>query len=284
VYICYVDEAGEFSTLPSATSPVQPVVAVTGVVIAQDQLRSLTRGLLRLKQRFYPGAVRPSLSTLNWMLVEVKGSTLRADVRSGSRRKRTHAYGFLDGAIRLLQSHGAFLISRIWVKGIAEPTNHVAAYTFSIQALCANFDAFLRSRTAHGVVIADSRSPAENTQVSYSIFTQKFRRQGGDPHPSILEMPTFGHSTNHAGLQLADWICSGILFPMATAAYCAGTIESVHVHPDFAGLRDRYSPAIKALQYRYTEGGRTHGGIVVSDSLSQRPSSALFAHPPKPGI
>jgi hypothetical protein len=32
-------------------------------------------------------------------------------------------------------------------------------------------------------------------------------------------MPTFGHSENHAGLQLADLVCSALLFPMAMDAY-----------------------------------------------------------------
>ena len=36
-----------------------------------------------------------------------------------------------------------------------------------------------------------------------------------DAYDRLMEMPMFGHSDNHAGIQAADMICSAFLFPMA---------------------------------------------------------------------
>lgn len=78
----------------------------------------------------------------------------------------------------------------------------------------------------------DSRSTRQNIQAAHSIFTQKFKASG-DSYPSIMEAPAFGHSDNHAGLQLSDLICSGFLWPMAMHAYCEGKVASIHVRPDY---------------------------------------------------
>ena len=65
-------------------------------------------------------------------------------------------------------------------------------------------------------------------------------------------------------LQLADWIGSAFLCPMAVRAYYTH-LESVCVHADavFDLVRDRFGQRIKALQYRYERDGRKLGGISV---------------------
>lgn len=80
-------------------------------------------------------------------------------------------------------------------------------------------------------------------------------------------MPTFGHSENHAGLQLADLVCSALLFPMAVNAYCAGAIASVHVRPEYVVLRDRYAARLEALQHR------------VHDTSRVPPRNVMFSAP-----
>jgi hypothetical protein len=101
----------------------------------------------------------------------------------------------------------------------------------------------------------------------------------GDPYPHLVEMPTYGHSENHVGLQLADLICSALLFPMAVSACCVGAVTNPHVLPEYGGLRRRYGGRLKALQYRYLEAGSYRGGIVVADGLAQRPGRILFEPP-----
>jgi hypothetical protein len=95
-------------------------------------------------------------------------------------------------------------------------------------------------------------------------------------------MPAFGHSTNHAGLQITDLICSGLLCPIAIYSYCLGSISNVHVTPQYKILKDRYAHRLQKMQYRYQQKSGTAitphwmGGVTVSDSLSQRNSSFFF--------
>ncbi|TCG00797.1 hypothetical protein BZM27_54615 [Paraburkholderia steynii] len=52
-------------------------------------------------------------------------------------------------------------------------------------------------------MVADFLDDATDDQVAHSIFTQKYRARG-DPFDRLLELPTFGISNNHVGLQLTD--------------------------------------------------------------------------------
>lgn len=89
-------------------------------------------------------------------------------------------------------------------------------------------------------------------------------------------MPTYGHSENHVGIQLADLICSALLFPMAAYAYCHGHVTSVHVRPGHVTLRARYGLRLRALQHRYVDSGHWRGGITVADAIARRPGCHLF--------
>jgi hypothetical protein len=90
-------------------------------------------------------------------------------------------------------------------------------------------------------------------------------------------MPTFGHSENHVGIQIADLLCSALLFPMAAQAYCTGHVCSIHVKPEYALLRTHFGPRLRGLQHRYQNAsGRSVGGIVVGDYLTSRSGSHLF--------
>lgn len=170
----------------------------------------------------------------------------------------------------------ARVFGRVWIKGIAAPINGTAIYTSSIQALCATFQNFLDARGEQGIVIADSRRPSQNARVSHSIFTQKYK-VSGDPFHRIVEMPTFGHSENHAGIQIADLLCSALLFPMAVHSYCSGHVTNIHVRPGYEILKRRFGSVLKALQHRYQdENLRWRGGVTVSDELQRRSGGLLF--------
>jgi hypothetical protein len=127
-----------------------------------------------------------------------------------------------------------------------------------------------------GIVIVDSRVKRLNTQVAHSIFTQKFK-SSGDLYDRIVELPTFAHSDNHAGLQIADHLCSAIITPIAIQTYCVGHVNNVHVRADYADIKTQYKDRIRAMQHRYQEAnGRWRGGLTVSDAISQIGGSALF--------
>ena len=279
VRICYVDEAGCPGALPSATSNVQPVLVVCGLVFRQPVVQDLTREFISLKQRFYPDSFPPGASALDWILVEVKGAELRQRAVVSSRRSRRHALSFLDNAVGLLETSGCRVKGRVWVKGIGQPFNGRSVYTSSIQYIHHWFNEWLEHEGDEGLVVCDSRDQHLNRIVSHSIFTQKYST-GGDRHPRILEMPTFGHSENHAGIQLADLVSSALLFPMAIDAYCSGSISSVHVRPGYASLRVRYGARLERLQYRVPDPGhippRYVGGVMVDDQVGRRSRSLLF--------
>ena len=273
---CYIDEAGNPGMLPSRTSNVEPVFIVTGLVIDQTHIPAITTDFLSLKQRYFPGLGPKGMRRwLNWMLVEIKGGEVRKDGAAVSRRKYRQAHGFLGKALSLMEAHDARFISRIWVKGIGKPFNGRAVYSFSVQAICEGFQRLLVSADSDGLVIADHRTPAKNKYVSHSIFTQKFA-SAGDSYDRIVEVPTFGDSHNHAGLQMADLLCSALLAPLAIHTYCTGYVDSLHVRPGYGRWKSRYAQRLKKLALRHHVAGRWRGGITVHDAIKKRPATAML--------
>ena len=163
------------------------------------------------------------------------------------------------------------------MKGIGAPFYATPVYTSSIQGICAYFEHYLTQSNGSGICIADSRNKLKNVSVSHSIFTRKFSL-AAPGYQHLVELPTFGHSENHAGLQVCEIVCSALLYPIACFAYCTGHVNNVHVQPRAANMRRRYGQQLKALQYRYQHPvtGRYEGGIVVSDAIAGRNGSLIF--------
>lgn len=276
---CYIDEAGDTKALPSATDPnIVPACIIVGLVLEQSCLRRLTSDFLVLKGRYFPGLI-PTGHFLERVKPEIKGADIRRALRGGSgRRHRRHALGFLDAFVGLLERYEIKIMGRVWIKEIAGPCHGGPLYTSSIQAIAAYFQHLLNATNDHGVMIADSRTPALNAQVAHAVFTQKFK-SAGDEFDRVLEMPTFGHSQNHVGIQIADLVASALLFPMASYAYCLGHVHNVHVDAGFADVATRYGQRVRLLQYRYFDRGRRRGGIVVNDRIAQKAGSHLFTSP-----
>jgi hypothetical protein len=272
--ICYIDESGDTGVVATNTSPVQPVFVVGGIVLDADLVKNVTADFLSIKRRFFPNLVVPG-KPLDILMNVVKGADLRKMVRHGGRNKIRFALNFLGNVLDLFDTYGITIFSRVWVKGVNAPINSRSMYTFSIQSLCGSFQHLLSCTDSAGLVIADSRTKAQNSRVSYSIFTRKFK-QSGDSYGRILEMPTFGHDENHVGLQLSDYVCSALVFPIAAYVYCSGFLSNMHVSPNFQCIKDAFGPRLKALQYRYCESGKWCGGVTVSDCLAQRSSSLIF--------
>ena len=149
-------------------------------------------------------------------------------------------------------------------------------YTFSIQDIALHLQHHLQREPTGGLVICDSRSNAQNANVAHSVFTKMFKRSGNS-YPNIVEMPVFGHSENHAGLQLADLVTSALIFPIASRTYCQGHVAGPHVHPSYDKLKSRYGTWLKRCQIRYQNAdGRWVGGITVSDTVGRRSGGELF--------
>ncbi len=277
MYVCYVDEAGCLGVLPSATSDIQPVFVLIGLALPSRAIRPLTIAFLQLKHTFFPTGSRAFSQFLDLVKYEIKGAEIRRNISSkGTPSQQRHALGFLDKSIALLREYDAKVFGRIWIKGINLPFDGRAVYTSSMQYICTTFQHMLTSLGDSGFVVADSRTKTLNANVAHSIFTQ-MQSSAGNPLDRILEMPTFGHSDNHVGLQFADLLCSALLFPMAIETYCLGHIANVHVRTGYDVLKSRYGDALKDLQYRYkTSEGHSRGGLVVNDAIESRKTIGIF--------
>ena len=139
-----------------------------------------------------------------------------------------------------------------------------------------DFQQYLQTTNRQGLIVLDSRYKEANTNVSHSVFTQKFQA-AGDAYGRLMEMPMFGHSDNHAGIQAADMICSAFLFPMSAFVYCQGQVTNLHVHLQYYRIRDLFGERLKRLQFRY-QGANNYwrGGITASDALGRQRGSVLF--------
>lgn len=273
VKICYVDEAGCLGKLPSATSDIQPVFILTGLFVEQSVLCDLTRDFMSMKCRYFPYTTTPNW--LDCIRCEVKGSDLRMDIRKEYSKKTRLVVSYLKNIMELLNRHGAQFVSRVWIKGIGGEFNGRSIYTSSVQAMCEYFQHYLHEKNDDGLIIADARNKIQNSLVSHSIFTRKFKHSS-DVYPRLVEMPTFGHAENHAGLQLTDTLCSALIFPLSIYLYCRGYVTNVHMSENYLILKQQLANNLRLLQYRYQDGnGRWTGGITVSDNILQR-SGALF--------
>ncbi len=193
--ICYIDEAGCLGKLPSATSEIQPVFILTGLFVDQTRIHDLTLGFLKIKSQYFHHTA--TANKLDCIRCEVKGSDLRTDIRQGNAKKRRLVVSYLMSIIALLRQHSVQFVSRVWIKGINDDFRGRSVYTSSMQAMCAYFQQYLLQKGEDGLIIADARNKIQNSIVSHSIFTRKFKYQS-DAYPQLIEMPTFGHAENHA--------------------------------------------------------------------------------------
>lgn len=277
MFVCYVDEAGCTGELDGPASAVQPAFVLAGLFVPADRLQSLTRGWIQLKQSYFPNRIPAGSSIHDWMVAEIKGSDIRKMARGSSRNERRFAHQFIAGSLDLLERHNASVTARVFVKPIPGEFDGTAVYTSSVQSVSRAFQALLQQRGDVGIVIADSRNKGKNTNVSHSIFTQRYSA-AGDPYDKIIEMPTFGHSDNHAGLQLADILCSALLFPIAVQRCAAGSLTNqTHCSEFYEKLVEKFGERLQHLQFRLREPtGYWVGGITLTDPVTNQASTALF--------
>lgn len=278
--LCYIDESGDLGALPAhafTKANHQPVFVVAGIFIHGDCLVDLTYDFLAVKKRFYPGLHYASEDFLDSILAEVKGADVRKNALRGRRRARRHAYGFIDRILDLFKKYDIRFTGRVWVKMPGDIFNGSTVYSSSLKSIYRSFDHYLAQKGTQGVCIADSRNQIKNTRVSHSIFRQKFKKPELF-YPKVMELPLFSHSNNHTGIQLCDFLCSALLFPLASYVYCRGFVENVHVQPSAQEMRRRWGETLRKLQYSFTDetGCKVPGVIVTDSSMNSLSSFDLF--------
>lgn len=274
-YLCYIDEAGDSQKLPDTHTDIQPILVIAGLIVSEEAIAGLTTDFLAIKRKYFP-KLFTSDHLLDDVRQEVKGSDVRKLIR-----ERGHTAGaqlkFIDETLALLECYQCKILSTIWVKGIAKAFDGTATYTRSVQFACQVFQEFLEQKQKSGLMIADFRTTQLNDKVAHSIFTQKYRAKG-DPFGRILELPTFGVSNNHVGLQITDLLCSTLLFPMASSVYCSGHITGPHVHANDMFIRRRYTKRLRKLQFKVAQ-----FSVRVSNQMpGQETTADLLATPPAP--
>ncbi len=272
--LCYVDESGNDQVLNCREAP--PAVVLVGVTVAESRLKDVAWDYLQLKKMFRPQLCSVKLSEL--IRAEIKGADLRADIRSGSRRRIRYASRFIDKTLEILEEYNATITGRVWSKKDGEtlPPFH---YADGIAGMAQDFHAQAAAAQTQGMMILDARTKAKNTPNVHGITTRKFK-SGGDPMPYLAESPVFGHSDAHILLQVADIVAASLVFPMACHAYCGDVQNNVHNDQSYRGIGERWGERVRALEHRYTDAeGRKRGGMVVSDARNRRSSVALYGPP-----
>ena len=275
---CFVDESGSAETLDPAQPSCTPVFVLVGLLVPGEKLRDLNWEFLQLKKQFNPSLANVRLSEL--IQTEVKGSDLRADLRSGKRDRERRTIGLLDKTLKLLEKHGCSVVGRVVVKDPLSPLQDSSLYSSASWWVCRTFHECLNQRGREGLVILDSRTKVKNTPNAVGIATQMYRT-GGDPLHRLVEVPVFGHSDSHVALQIADLIASAVLFPASCAAYAMQHTWNHHANPAYLDVRSRFGPRLKKLQYRYYDQNAGHwkGGIHASGATGNLNVAHLFADP-----
>jgi hypothetical protein len=275
--LCYVDESGTAETLVKTDPDQQPVIVVAGVSLPEQDLTKITHEWIKLKTRFNPSIAKSGHGWLDAILKEVKGAKLRNGFRGEpSQRQRKQALGMIDGTLKLLERHDAKILGRIWVKRLGDENDDMKIHASSLQFICGAFDAGLPS-DERGMVVVDSQTYQHNHRLAHSVFTQRF---GKDPkHCGLVDMPVFGHSDNHAGLQIADLLCSAVLAPIASAVY-TGSYSGWNRHCDsnYLDIREQFGGRLEKLTYQWTNPGtdQKRYSLVVSDPLSKRGARLMW--------
>lgn len=275
--LCYVDESGTADTLVETDGTQQPVIVIAGVSLPECDLTKITHDWINLKKRFNPALAKSGHGWLDAILAEVKGTNLRKGFRdTASVRQRKRAIGVVDGTLKLLEKYDAKILGRIWMKRLEVPNDDMGIHASSLQFICGAFDAGLPP-DERGMVVVDSQTYQHNRRLAHSIFTQRFGKH--PKHEGLVDMPVFGHSDNHAGLQIADLLCSAILAPVACAVY-AGSYSgwNTHCQSAYLDIRERFGARLGALTYscKHPVSGKRCSSVIVSDPIGKRGARLMW--------
>lgn len=269
MYLLYLDESGDTFDPPvdKATADGMPLFVLGGIAIDQSALRDLTRKLIKIKSNAH--ADRSLIHKHDYegeLIPEIKGSLIRRSFRAEANSLATlQVQHFLDEICDLLETHNAKLFAQINLKLNGQQFSGEALYGRSMELIFDRFQAYLGTVDDEGIVIADSRDPGRNSETAHTIYKKKFRAQS-EKFPAIVEAPVFGHSENHAGIQLADFICSSLLAPMAAIQFASELSTTSWSDEGFKRLADRYGTRLQALQHWNVGELKNQGfGVAVSD-------------------
>ena len=112
----------------------------------------------------------------------------------------------------------------------------------------------------------EKQIPQRQLAAALKIDTATYSKiEKGDSYPSIMELPTFCISDNHALLQMCDLICSTVIYPIAALRFCKNVVNNAHTHLNYNWIKTRYSKRLKKLQYHCKVKNKMMWGITASN-------------------
>lgn len=268
MHVCYFDEAGDTRAVPTvdAEIAIPRLFVFGGVSLNARDLRKINDESIAVKAAYFDGAnVRHDHDYLKQIAPEIKGSELRRRIGDAK------AEAALDSMLQICRDYDVKVLARVHVKVPGTESKGEAIYNRAVELSCIRFHERLEAIDHQGMVVADNRELVPNEAAAHSIHDEKFL----GPHdklPRIADIPTFGQSQNHIGLQLADLICSALIYPIARARLLGDTQRD-------DAFVDRFAPQLEELQARYVDTpAKTLDGVWVGD-LNGKPisRSKLFA-------
>lgn len=276
MYTLYIDESGDSQTVLSKKHDAQPLFCLGGIIVNSLKLRAFTHDIIKFKKQFHPGLLPKDSLELSWLQKEIKGNDLRRDIRRWeSRQKIRQVRKWYKKLFAILEKYEVKFLARVYVKKISTEINLNNVYSSAIQCLFNGFENFLAEKNSYGISILDARTYEADRAVGFSLATCKFK-QKEDQFPRIIECPVFAPSNTHVGLQVCDWLLSGLLFPVCAITYAQDYVSNIHTHPNFMYLKINFATYLERLQYRYFSSSEWKGGITISDPVGHKSGASLF--------
>lgn len=280
MWICFVDESGDPGVLPRSPAKGDPsaLLVLMAVAARAEDLRPITRRLLELKSQ-WPHVRGYSSRVLDRIDCDLKGSSLRAgwQTRAPAATQQLAAT-VTDGAVSLLEEFRTPIFGKVFVKHPGGTFDGQRLYNMGLAHICEAFQALLDRVDDHGIVVVDSRNEGKNRATSHSIFTRKFAA-ADDSFSRLLDVPTYADSKNHAGLQLADWVASSLIAPMALDTYCQDSTPCPEWDAGYERLTTLYRDRLRKLQFAARSGRGWKGAIKASDWRGGKPANAFMKLP-----
>lgn len=278
--LCFIDDTGD----PGALSKNPPkggpsaILGLIAVVIEADDVHELTHEVLSIKNN-WPHVRSYSTRVLDRIDCEVKGASIRKGWCSGAAPSLEHsARATTDGMMDLLERLGAAVFGKVFVKHPGGVFDGQRLYNIALSHICEAFEAYLSEVDDRGLVILDTRNEGKNRDSAHSVFTRKHAATG-DAFPHLLELPTFGDGKNHAGLQMADWLASALVAPLAWEAFCVDATPCPEWDAGYARLGAEYRDRLRARQYAYETTDGWRGAIHADDWRGHKPAKQMLALP-----
>lgn len=255
--LCYLDESGDEAVVDSAES--SPLLVIGGILVDADCASSLIHDFLSLKTKFYPRLAGEGTRLLDRIRFEVKGSSLRKDLRtSKNRNTRRFVLTLLSEFLGLLERHQVKIVGEVRVKSKSGLSVH--AYPLAVTAVARRLELLLCDKNLEGLMVLDSRTKHKNVVSVHSLTTRRFK-QTGDAFPHLVDSPVFGHSDSHVLLQVADIVTSGLLFPMHARLYSDPVGLNIHLSDEYEVLGELFATRLEILSS--TNGLQSEGKMLV---------------------